>query len=92
MARLTLYPFWWYKYSMSNKGGRPVKANKLDQTLKIRMDAAEKRAFQDAADLAGISVSAWMRERLRRDAVRELEEASRPVAFRPPIDAGRPQP
>lgn len=69
-----------------------MKAHKLDQTLKIRMDAAEKQAFSDAAGVAGIPVSTWMRERLRRAAVRELEEASRPIAFLPPVEAGSPQP
>jgi hypothetical protein len=77
---------------MNNKGGRPLKAHKLDRELKIRMDAAEKQAFSDAADLAGIPVSTWMRERLRRAAVRELEEAARPIAFLPPVEAARPQP
>ncbi len=89
---MTMYPFAWYKYPMKNKGGRPLKAHKLDQTLKIRMDAAERQAFSDAADMAGIPVSTWMRERLRRAAVRELEEASRPIAFLPPVEVDRPQP
>lgn len=75
---------------MKNKGGRPLKAHKLDQELKIRMDAAEKEAFRDAADLAGIPVSTWMRERLRRAAVRELEEAARPIAFLPSLEIGKP--
>jgi hypothetical protein len=77
---------------MENKGGRPVKAHKLDQTLKIRMDAAEKQAFRDAAEVAGIPVSAWMRERLRRAAIRDLEEAARPIAFLVPIEVTRSQP
>jgi hypothetical protein len=77
---------------MENKGGRPVKAHKLDQTLKIRMDAAEKQAFRDAAEVAGIPVSAWMRERLRRAAIRDLEEAARPIAFLVPIEVNRSQP
>lgn len=84
-----MYPFAWYKYPMNSKGGRPLKAHKLDQTLKIRMDAAEKQAFRDAAEVAGLPVSAWMRERLRRAAVRELEEAARPIAFLPPLEIGR---
>jgi uncharacterized protein (DUF1778 family) len=77
---------------MLNKGGRPVKAHKLDQTLKLRMDAAEKQAFSDAANVAGIPVSTWMRERLRRAAARELGEVSRPIAFLPPVETDRPQP
>ena len=63
--------------------GRPpkrpdrVKADYLD----IRLEAAEKQAFRDAAELAGLDLSAWVRERLRSSARKELEAASRPVAF-----------
>jgi antitoxin component of RelBE/YafQ-DinJ toxin-antitoxin module len=49
--------------------------------LQVRVDADEKKAFADAADLAGIATSAWVRERLRQCAARELEAASQPVAF-----------
>jgi hypothetical protein len=49
--------------------------------VKMRLSSAEKAAFQAAANLAGIPLSAWMRERLRRAAVRELEDASMPIAF-----------
>jgi hypothetical protein len=73
---------------MSNRGGRPVKANKHSEFMAVRMEPSEKQAFKDAADLAGIPLSAWMRERLRRAAVRELEEAARPIAFLPPIEIG----
>lgn len=51
------------------------------EEIKVRLTADEKRAFEEAAEISGISVSAWMRERLRRAAVRELEEASRPIPF-----------
>jgi uncharacterized protein (DUF1778 family) len=50
-------------------------------TLKLRLSTAEKEAFQDAADLSGIALSAWIRERLRRTATRELEDAGREIAF-----------
>jgi hypothetical protein len=49
--------------------------------VKIRLSDAEKRGFEKAADRAGISLSAWMRERLRRAAIRELEDASLPIPF-----------
>jgi hypothetical protein len=57
------------------------KLDTLGDILKVRVSAAERQAFQDAATIAGISVSAWARERLRRAAVRDLQEASRPVPF-----------
>jgi len=47
----------------------------------VKLEATEKEAFKDAADLAGVPLSTWVRERLRQIAVRELEEAARPIAF-----------
>ncbi len=70
---------------MSNRGGRPPKAAKRDEYLEIRVEAAEKQAFKDAAELAGIPLSAWVRERLRRAAIRDRESAGRRVAFVKPI-------
>jgi uncharacterized protein (DUF1778 family) len=67
----------------SARRGRPpktadrVKADYLD----IRLGVAEKQAFRDAAELAGLDLSAWVRERLRSAARKELEAASLPVAF-----------
>lgn len=56
--------------------------------IQIRVTPEEKKAFQEAADIAGTALSAWMRERLRRAAIRELEEASMPVRF---LSAARAQ-
>ncbi len=47
----------------------------------MRLGISEKEAFREAAELAGIPLSAWVRERLRQVAVRELKNAARPVAF-----------
>jgi len=49
--------------------------------VKIRLEPEEKQAFQEAADLAGVSLSAWMRERLRKSARIELEDAGQQIAF-----------
>lgn len=49
--------------------------------MKLRVDPEEKRAFEDAARLAGISASSWIRERLRLSAIRELEGAGLQVPF-----------
>lgn len=49
--------------------------------MQFRTSEAEKHTFQAAADIAGIDLSAWIRERLRRAARRELEEAGRKVPF-----------
>jgi predicted HicB family RNase H-like nuclease len=49
--------------------------------LQVRVADAEKEAFEEAAELSGIALSAWVRERLRLVAAKELETAGRPVAF-----------
>lgn len=47
----------------------------------MRLSLEEKEAYQESARLAGISVAAWMTERLRRSARLELQEAGRKVPF-----------
>ncbi len=51
------------------------------QVLQIRVSEAEKAGFQAAADLAGIQLSAWVRERLRLAAIRDLESAGQKIPF-----------
>lgn len=65
------------------KAGRPRKAlsQVKGESIELRLATPEKQAFKDAAQIAGIPLSIWIRERLRRAAVRELEEADRPIAF-----------
>ena len=50
-------------------------------SIQIRVTEAEKDGFTIAADLAGISLSAWIRERLRLTAIRELESAGMQIPF-----------
>ena len=63
--------------------GRPPKdADQVrSAALLVRLDTSEKEAFKNAAALAGISLSSWIRERLRQMAAKELQKAARPVAF-----------
>jgi len=49
--------------------------------MQLRLKPEEKDAFQQAADLAGIGLSSWVRERLRWAATRELENAGRSIPF-----------
>ena len=63
------------------KRGRPKKQNPLDEYVELRLSTAEKQAFRDAAERSGIPLATWARERLRRIATRELENAELPVAF-----------
>jgi len=63
--------------------GRPRKgsAQKKSEGVLLRMEPREKEGFTEAARLAGAPLAVWMRERLRRAAVRELKEAGREVPF-----------
>jgi hypothetical protein len=65
------------------KAGRPPldPRRTKKEYLEIRLETSEKRAFSDAADAAGMPLSTWVRERLRRVARKELEELGRPIAF-----------
>jgi hypothetical protein len=46
----------------------------MAEAILLRLQPSEKRAFQDAARASGIRLSSWARERLRRAAIRDLEE------------------
>jgi hypothetical protein len=58
------------------------------EVLQIRITRLEKEGFELAAVLAGISLSSWVRERLRIAAIRELESAGRRIPFVPDIPMG----
>jgi hypothetical protein len=76
-------------YCMQNNGaGRPKKRKPKNLTVEFRVSEAEKTTFRDAADIAGIDLSAWIRERLRTAAIRELERAGRRIAFVEAIPLG----
>ncbi len=51
------------------------------ETIQIRLQAAEKETFEKAAALAGVALSSWVRERLRRIARQELVGAGQQVPF-----------
>lgn len=54
------------------------------EVMRFRLQPEEREAFEAAADLAGVPLSAWIRERLRRAARRELEEGGQQIAFLQP--------
>lgn len=58
------------------------------ELIQLRLSPMEKEAFRQASELSGIALSAWMRERLRLAAIRELENAGRHVPFITPISLG----
>jgi predicted HicB family RNase H-like nuclease len=72
-----------YNNHMKSKAGRPPKepGTALSESILLRLEPAEKAAFRDAAAAAGLPLSAWVRERLRKLARRELENIGQPVAF-----------
>ena len=59
--------------------------DKKTSSLLLRLSAQEKDAFEQCAEIAGVPVSAWIRERLRFVAVRELESAGKRAPFIKPI-------
>lgn len=63
------------------KSRKPSESSVKEEYLELRLYAAEKQAFKDAAELRGMALSVWVRERLRLAARKELEDANRPVAF-----------
>ncbi len=74
-------------YSISiMKNGKPRRQTKADR-LDLRVTGLEKKAFKQAADIAGITLGAWMRERLRRASIRELEEAGLTAPFLKPFES-----
>lgn len=63
--------------------GRPRKGSTdtKSESVLLRMAPREKKGFAEAADMAGIPLSVWMRERLRIAAMRELGDAGRKIPF-----------
>src|SRR5579871_6427696 len=86
-----------YRKDMGKQPGKklgrpPAPTGKAKAELvQLRLSESEKRAFLTAADLSGLSLSSWMRERLRRNAKAELVEAGKPVAFLEGDDAPPPK-
>jgi len=63
------------------KRGRPKSEKVKGEYMELRLDVAEKEAFVKAAEAAGMSLSAWVRARLRRASMKELQDMGLPVAF-----------
>lgn len=71
-----------YNLNMEDKNQQDNKSRHLkSERIELRLSPAERETFQDAADLAGIPLSAWIRERLRQSATKELEASALPIAF-----------
>jgi hypothetical protein len=69
--------------TIEKRRGRPLKgsADKKSDAILLRLEPREKEGFGAAAAIAGVPLAVWMRERLRRIARQELEEAKQPIPF-----------
>ncbi len=65
------------------KRGRPKKkpADTKRALVQIRLEQSEKTGFEEAAGMAGLPLSAWMRTRLRTIAKDELAEYGKTPKF-----------
>ena len=70
-----------HNVSMEKPTGRAKSANMRDDYVELRLGSFEKRTLQDAAKLAGMPTSTWVRARLRQAAIKEPEDAAMPIAF-----------
>ena len=80
-----MYVFRIYTIFMkTSKGrGRPKKSSEdvKSESVLLRMSLSERQAFTEAASLAGVPLSVWIRERLRLVARQELTKAGKEIAF-----------
>ena len=58
---------------------------KRETQLLIRLTESEKESFERAAEIAGIGITAWVRERLRSAAILDLQNVGEKIAFLKPI-------
>lgn len=58
---------------------------KREIQLLLRLTSDEKLAFEESAEIAGVSVSAWMRQQLRLAASQELSRVGKRAPFLKPI-------
>lgn len=56
-----------------------------DEQIIIRVSAEEKQGLERAAEIAGIGLSAWARQKLRSGAIKELQEVGEKINFLKPI-------
>jgi hypothetical protein len=69
--------------TQAKRRGRPRKRSDAlkSASLLLKMEESEKEGFAEAARLAGAPLSVWIRERLRSQARKELENAGKEVPF-----------
>jgi hypothetical protein len=60
---------------------------KKDTQILIKVSEPEREGFRRAADIAGIGVSAWARQKLRAAAIQELQTVGEKAAFLSSVSA-----
>jgi len=58
---------------------------KKDSQFLIRVSDQELEGFKQAAEIAGIGLSAWARQKLRAAAIKDLQEVGEKIPFLQPI-------
>lgn len=58
---------------------------KKDTQILIKLSETERESFRRAADIAGIGLSAWARQKLRSAAIKELQEVGETATFLTPV-------
>lgn len=68
--RLARNIFWYYAIGMAKKRGRPPidPALKASEMVPVRMTKAERKRFEQAAEQADLTLSAWIRRCLTKAA------------------------
>jgi hypothetical protein len=54
---------------------------KKDTQILIKLSETEKEGFKKAAEIAGIGLSAWARQKLRSAAIKDLQEVGEKIPF-----------
>lgn len=58
---------------------------KKEEQVLIRVSELEKQGFERAAEIAGIGLSAWARQKLRSAAIKDLQDVGEQIPFLTPI-------
>ncbi len=58
-----------------------MKSDNKDTQILIKLSEAERDGFKRAAEIAGIGLSAWARQRLRSAAIKEMQDVGEQIPF-----------
>jgi hypothetical protein len=58
---------------------------KKDSQVMIKVSEEERDGFRRAAEIAGVGLSAWARQKLRSAAIKDLQEVGEKIPFLQPI-------